>query len=336
MTPDLARTTDTAGLAVADQRAAAARLQARMDTILDVMARVLEDGKDYGRIPGTDKPTLFKPGGEKLCLVFELTPADPDVCDLSTTDEVRYRLTVPILAKDGRALAVGIGEASTAEEKYRWRRPVCDEEFDDTPADLRREKWFRGKSGQPNFKGKQIRTTPADLANTVLKMAHKRAFLHGTLLATGASAVFNQDLEDFQDELAEVISGESAESKPDTRRVRRASESGQRPPSNDKRIDVASTPPRKVRDVREAKDSKQKPFWVVVLDGDSTEYTTRNHAHAVDLEKFKGTDHLIRISYSTNDWQGKTYHNLENVAIADAPTDKPTDQLTAGDIPFGR
>ncbi len=101
----------------------------------------------------------------------------PNVEDLSTSDAVRYRVSVPIEAADGRILAAGIGEASTDEEKYRWRKPVCDEEFEETPAELRRLKWFRGREG--GYQGKQVRTSPADLANTVL-VAHKRAFVGGT------------------------------------------------------------------------------------------------------------------------------------------------------------
>ena len=32
----------------------------------------LQDGKDYGTIPGTSKPTLFKPGAEKILMLMGL------------------------------------------------------------------------------------------------------------------------------------------------------------------------------------------------------------------------------------------------------------------------
>jgi hypothetical protein len=195
-------TTTATALSVID-RGAVPQLQSRMQLILDVMATALEMGKDYGRIPGTgDKPTLYKSGAEKLLLTFSLAAGQPTVADLSTADDVRYRLTVPIASADGRILAVGIGEASSNEEKYRWRKPICDDEYADTPASLRRERWFKGS---PPYKGKQIRTSPADVANTILKMSHKRALIHATLLATGASSVFNQDLEDFTKELRDSL-----------------------------------------------------------------------------------------------------------------------------------
>jgi hypothetical protein len=298
-----------------------------MVLILDVMANVLEEGKDYGKIPGTDKPTLYKPGAEKLMLTFSFAAARPSIEDLSTSDEIRYRVAVPIEGPECRTLAVGIGEASSNEEKYRWRKPVCDEEYAETPDHLRREKWFRGSSGP--YKGKQIRTSPADLANTVLKMAHKRGFIHGTLLATGASSVFNQDLEDFSKELRDALveTDETAVPTAAKKPVQRASESGKKPVADS---NVLVTDPRRVVDVREAKDKKGNAFWVLVLADDPHEYTTRDKTQALELEQFKGTDHVVRVSYKINDWQGKQFYNLEHFAIADAPGPA----MTAGEIPF--
>jgi hypothetical protein len=313
---------------------AIAQMQSRAALIRQVMANVLEEGKDYGRIPGTDKPTLFKPGAEKLCLTFSLTTAAPTVEDLSTSDAVRYRVSVPIEAADGRVLAVGIGECSTDEEKYRWRKPVCDEEFDETPPELRRLKWFRGRD-KP-YQGQQLRTSPADLANTVLKMAHKRAFVGATLLATGASSVFNQDVEDFAEELREnVIGDEGAPVAAKT--VKRASE---------KKPDAAAaaalvTPPLKVKDVKVF--GKNKDQYAITLVGHGNEYTTKIEKLALEIEGFKNTDHLVVITYEDNPWQGKIYHNLKSFTVQDvppgattAPTAATTAMPTAGDIPFGK
>ncbi len=267
-------------LAVIDRGAGTslAQMQERGALIRQVMANVLEEGKDYGKIPGTDKPTLFKPGAEKLCLTFALGAVQPTVEDLSTTDAVRYRVAVPIEAADGRVLAVGIGEASSDEEKYRWKKPVCDQEFDETPESCRRLKWFRGGS-QGAYQGKQIRTSPADLANTVLKMAHKRAFVAGTLLATGASSVFNQDLEDFAAELRDnVIDDEAATVRPT---VKRASETKAAAPAPEPKAALV-TPPRAVKDVRVFGTNKDN--YAITLIGDSFEYTTKVAALALELE----------------------------------------------------
>ncbi len=325
----------------AGQALSVAHMQSRSELVRQVMANVLEDGKDYGRIPGTDKPTLYKPGAEKLCLTFALAPSEPQVEDLSTCEAIRYRVQVPIKNVDDRVLAVGIGEASTDEEKYRWKRPVCDEEFDEAPTTQRRTKWAKGRDGA--YQVKQIRTSPADLANTVLKMAHKRALIAATLMATGASSVFNQDLEDFTKELQEhLVDEEQAPPK----QVKRASD---RKPATTHAPAAGSlvTPPLKVKDVRVF--GKDKNNYAVTLVGHGNEYTTKDAALALDLEKFKGTDHLLRITYVDNDFQGKVYHNVKTFEVVDAaPAGAPSagggavagegaaPPLVAGDIPFSR
>ena len=39
-----------------------------------VIQNNLKKDYDYGIIPGTSKPTLLKPGGEKICMLFNLSP----------------------------------------------------------------------------------------------------------------------------------------------------------------------------------------------------------------------------------------------------------------------
>jgi hypothetical protein len=59
---------------------------------------------------------------------------------------------------------------------------------------------FRIKYGK-SWEDMQVRTEPADVANTVLKMAKKRAQIDLTLTATAASDIFTQDVEDLPEEL---------------------------------------------------------------------------------------------------------------------------------------
>jgi hypothetical protein len=180
------------------------QLQARLKLIQDVMRNVMREGEDYGTLPGTPKPMLFKAGAEKLCVTFRLSADRPIVEDLSTDDVIRYRLNVPIIAADGTCVGVGVGECSSGEEKYKWRKPVPgSKEWEETPADRRREVWKKAYGKVE--KQKQVRTEPADLANTVLKMGHKRAFVGGTIMATGASSIFGQDIEDVPEEVRENL-----------------------------------------------------------------------------------------------------------------------------------
>lgn len=151
--------------------------------------QALEKEKDYGKIPGTNKPTLLKPGAERLCKAFGLIPKfdimrsveEPDkAVDWVKTkkywdDDERaykeretgrgtalgyfsYSVKCTLELADGRTVGEGIGACATTESKY------CDR--------------------------------PRDCQNTALKMAKKRAHVDAVLTALGLSDRFTQDVED--------------------------------------------------------------------------------------------------------------------------------------------
>lgn len=171
----------------------AADIRANVNLVQEVMQAVMIKDVHYGTIPGTPKPTLYKAGAEKLAQAFRIAPSY-QVTDLSTPDCIRYRVTaIGTHQTSGVVMGSGMGECSSGEEKYKWRK-AYDEEFNGTPEDKKRIKY--GK-----YSAKQVRTEPADVANTVLKMACKRAQLAMTLNVTAASDIFTQDIEDLPPEL---------------------------------------------------------------------------------------------------------------------------------------
>ena len=177
-----------------------AEVRANVNLIQDVMKSVMKKDVHYGTVPGCgNKPTLLKPGAEKIMATFKLS-ADPQIDDLSTSDSIRYRITVRLATFEGVFVGSGIGECSSDEEKYKWRRAVG-KEFEETPEDRKRKKWRKGYNGGDERQEEQIRTNPADLANTILKMAKKRGLVDAVLTSTAASDIFNQDIEDLPEEL---------------------------------------------------------------------------------------------------------------------------------------
>ena len=179
-------------------------------TVQEVMKSVMKQNVHYGAIPGAgDKPTLLKSGAEVLCMTFRI--ADKyEVTDLSTADAIRYRVTcIAEHQTTGEILGSGLGECSTGEEKYKWRKAVCKEEFEATAPDMRRVKFGRKQGG--HYTAEQVRTEPADLANTVLKMACKRAKIAMVLNVTAASDMFSQDLEDLDAELVRHLAEDDRE-----------------------------------------------------------------------------------------------------------------------------
>lgn len=180
--------TDEKGLMALDQAGtlSAQAVKDQVDLIQQVMSQVMIDGQHYGTIPGCgDKPALLKPGAEKICFTFRIA-TDPEIEDLSSDDEIRYRIKCRALSSSGIFLGAGVGECSSNEDKYKWRAVKSDAEWDATWEDRKRLKYgYKGET-------RQVRTNPADIANTILKMAKKRALVDMVLTVTAASDIFSQ------------------------------------------------------------------------------------------------------------------------------------------------
>lgn len=209
-------------LAVAETRETTAPLtapeiKAQVQLIQEVMQAVMQEGYHYGVIPGTEKPTLLKPGAEKLTMTFRLAPLlHVDSRELGNGHrEYQVRCTL-VHIPTGRVFGEGVGLCSTLESRYRYRyaERLCPNCGRPTIIKGKAEYgggWlcFQRKGGcgakfadqDPAIVSQQAGRIEnldiADTYNTVLKMAKKRALIDATLTATAASDIFTQDLEDF-------------------------------------------------------------------------------------------------------------------------------------------
>jgi hypothetical protein len=197
--------------------ATAADLKGHVARIQDVMHSVMIKNTHYGVIPGTGKdakPTLLKPGAEVLCMAFHIAPSF-NVLDLGDRECRRYRVRcVGTHQGTARTLGEGVGECSSDEEKYKWRAARGRREYELADVDRRRIKFYGDKEVP------QVRIEPADIANTVLKMASKRAHVAMVLNVLAASDMFTQDTED---DVADADADEQrTSSKPATREPQEA------------------------------------------------------------------------------------------------------------------
>lgn len=194
-------------------RMAVADIISHVALVQEVMRAVMKEGVHYGTIPGTPKPTLYKAGAEVLCMAFRIADTY-EIEDLSTEHSVRYRVTcIGTHQINGITLGTGMGAASSGEEKYKWRK-AYGREFEATPPNLRREKFGYDREKKESYSTFQVHTDPADLDNTVLKMANKRAKVAMVLNVTAASDMFSQDLEDMDDALRDHLSRRSEAQEP--------------------------------------------------------------------------------------------------------------------------
>jgi len=269
----------------------AGEVLAQVRLIQEVMNAVMKEGKHYGKIPGTPKPTLYKAGAEKLLSTFHIG-VDPEdrISDLSTADEIRYRVLVRgFWQGDGEPLGTGLGECSSNEEKYKWRKPVCDEEFNETASERKRIVWKKG-DGANVYQQKQVRMNPIDVANTILKMAKKRALIDMTLTVTAASDIFDQDLEDLPDGMEIGANGKPPIQEP----KKKTADAPKDKPKSETAIIT-------VKDVRRQDKKKdgtpmKSPLYIITSDA-GVDYKTFSESIAKIASKEKGTGIELHVEY---------------------------------------
>ena len=179
-----------------------ADMKAKLDLVQQFFKDIMVQGQDYGVIPGTDKPTLLKPGAEKLCELYGYAPVIKQVEEVAERDTGFYRARVTVALvhrRTGIVIAEGVGEANTMEGRYRirwvpeWKLPKGINK-----ENLHSEE--REKKDGTTFRMYRMENDdPWTLWNTVLKMAKKRGIIDATLSATRSSGLFAQDIEDLAD-----------------------------------------------------------------------------------------------------------------------------------------
>ena len=171
----------------------------RIGTNLNTIYKsIMQKDTDYGTIPGTPKPTLYKSGAELLCLSFNLRPETEIIAKVEDLEAPYFDYTVKVSLwsrKHGFKVGDGVGSANTMESRYAFRWMWSNE----LPPDFKKEEAVKRtvKGGSVQYRREAAPDEIYTLKNTVLKIAEKRAFVNAVLRVTGASRIFSQDLEDI-------------------------------------------------------------------------------------------------------------------------------------------
>ncbi len=207
-----------------------------------VVHKTMVPDLDYGIIPGTSKPTLLKPGAEKIAKLLGLSD---QYIILSQQEDwakpfFRYLIKCQLVhVNSGALISEGMGECNSMEGKYRWRDskrkcPVCGVE-----AIIKGKAEYGGgwicfkkqggcgvkfDDGDETIEDQKIGRVENDdiysQVNTILKMAKKRALVDAALSAGRLSDVFTQDMEDLAPMVkAEIIESKVVEVKPEPVKV---------------------------------------------------------------------------------------------------------------------
>lgn len=193
---DIVPVPDEDGMTMVVQPQEAKRRLIQLQTFVrSVMVR----GEDYGRIPGTQKDTLYKAGAEKLSEIYGLAPEYLVEVATENWETMFFYFRIRCILKRGdRYVSAGLGSCNTREEKYAWR--WVSEKWLPAGSD---KKTLRCKKGKFGWSYRVPNDDIATQVNTVLKMAKKRAFVDAVITATRSSGIFTQDLEDMAREVDE-------------------------------------------------------------------------------------------------------------------------------------
>jgi hypothetical protein len=212
-----------AGVALRPVMNVASALQ-QLAEFQEFVKQYLVADEDYGTIPGTPKPTLYKSGAEKLCDIYGM--AD----DYQMQKEVENWEMVPPLfdyqfkcilttRRDGRFLGAGFGSCNSYESKYKWREsklkcPLCGKDAVIKGKEEYGGGWLCWKKREgcgakftekdeaitSQKVGREPNEDIADIKNTILKMAKKRAKIDAVIAVTRSSGIFTQDMDDRPEE----------------------------------------------------------------------------------------------------------------------------------------
>lgn len=164
-----------------------------------VIQTSLQKERDYGVIPGTQKPTLLKSGAEKINMLFGLNPIYEFMASVSDFERGFFNYEIRCtLMRNGMPVAQGIGSCNSHEKKYRYST-MTEEQLAEAGIDPNTGTMFTDRYGRTRYRVEA--PDPADKANTILKMAKKRAYVDATLQVASLSDLFTQDLEDMADQI---------------------------------------------------------------------------------------------------------------------------------------
>lgn len=165
-----------------------------------IVHQLLIEGSDWGVIPGTQKPTLLKPGAEKITKILGLADTYEVTQRVEEWEKGFFHYEVKCTLthlKTGIVISEGLGSCNSMESKYRYRWLWSSELPPDFDGEKAVKRWVTLKSGS---KSPQYRVDNEDIysqVNTLLKMAEKRSLVDAALHAGRLSDLFTQDIEDI-------------------------------------------------------------------------------------------------------------------------------------------
>ena len=172
-----------------------------------VRSQMVKD-HDYGIIPGTQKPTLLKPGAEKIAKLMRCADLYEIISEVEDWDKpffaYKVRCRLVSIMNSSKILSEGLGACNSYESKYRHRWAFGNEVPEDLDkATLKTKKVHSQKTNKDYLLYRIENDDVFTQVNTFLKMAKKRALVDASLSAGRLSDIFTQDMEDIKPQTSE-------------------------------------------------------------------------------------------------------------------------------------
>ncbi len=206
-----------------------AEIQRQSDMINDLLRKkMVEATKEnnyqghFGIIPGTKQKSLLKPGAEMIAKMFRLGAQYEHKIEPMPNGHINVSVTACIIHYPTQTvIGYGVGSCSTLESKHRYRtgpfeftgKPVPKEYWDlrkNDPEGAQKLLGGRGFTAKKNpetgfyeiaIQGEKVENPdPADVWNTALKVAKKRAYVDGIQTCSAAGDIFMVNAENSPDE----------------------------------------------------------------------------------------------------------------------------------------
>lgn len=171
--------------------------QIRFTTMQEAGTKLLIEGKDFGKIPGTDNNTLLLAGAEKLAAFYGLT------VHVYQSQAIRDRANrfwlyehKATVSKGGVVIAECIGECNSEEDCWKvWvKTQPPDKDAQMLMVAEKRGKWTTWDNTK-EWNEKRDHPNPFTLLNNGNKRSQKRAYVGAVRKALGISGLFAKPLE---------------------------------------------------------------------------------------------------------------------------------------------
>ena len=188
-----------------------------IEAFQQIVHKSLVKDLDYGIIPGTQKPTLLKPGAEKIAKLLNLADTYEVVDKIEDWSKPFFSYTVRCTLTEissGAVVCSYLANCNSYESKYRyrmvpsWKLSASQKSAIDAGGVYCEERpTARGGANFYRFENEDIYSQ----VNTIMKMAEKRAMVSAVLSVGRLSLLFTVDMEDYH-EPVEATGGEGARS----------------------------------------------------------------------------------------------------------------------------